>query len=116
MNFAEISSENVRKLLSARGWSLRRLAEEIRLSPSSLSDSLRSRHGLSVDVLCRVAEALGVSVDDLCRPAFDPQQPQPRIVAPKPEPIPSYALLDAHGRAVVDAVLRIEWERMRQGK
>ena len=28
MNFVEISSENVRALLQARGWSLRRLAEE----------------------------------------------------------------------------------------
>ena len=112
MNFAEISCENVRALLQARGWSLRRLAEEAGLSASTLSEALRSRHGLSVDALCRVAQAMGVTVEALCSPTFDARQPQRQPGSPQAPA--SYALLDAHGRAVVDAVLALELDRMKQ--
>ena len=114
MNFAEISSENVRALLQARGWSLRRLAQQTGLSASTLSEALRSRHGLSVDALCRVAAAAGVSVDALCRPGFDARKDGSRPGSPRPQALSSYALLDAHGRAVVDAVLALELARMEQ--
>ena len=113
MNFAEISCENVRALLQARGWSLRRLAQQTGLSASTLSEALRSRHGLSVDALCRVAQAMGVTVEALCSPAFDARQPC-RPASGSPQAPASYALLDAHGRAVVDAVLALELDRMRQ--
>ena len=86
MNFAEISCENVRALLQARGWSLRRLAQQTGLSASTLSEALRSRHGLSVDALCHVAQAMGVTVEALCSRPSTPGSPNASPDRRRPRP------------------------------
>lgn len=113
MNFAEITSENVRKLLAARHMSLRQISAQIGASPSTLSDAMRSRHGLSIEHLAAIATCSHVTVDALCDPAFDPEA-SGRLSADDAGYLAAYHSLDAHGRRMVDAVLAIELERLEQ--
>lgn len=110
MNISEIASENVRALLQVRGLSLRQLSGRIGASPSTLSDAMRSRHGLSVDHLAAIAEVFQVSVDALCSPAFDPTL-RSAFSSDYAGYAAARARLDAHGKKLVDTVLAMELER-----
>lgn len=106
MNYAEISSNNLRALLARDRISLRQLAAELGVSASTLSDAMRSRHGLSIDLLAAAAVYFSISLDALCDPAFDS-----RITGSAPMGCTRCQLLDAHGKKVVDTVLTLELER-----
>lgn len=110
MNIAEISSQNVRKLLSVHKLSLRQLAAQIGASASTLSDAMRSRHGLSIEYLAAIAAYFHVSLDMLCDPAFAPERSN-LFSADYARFQAAYRQLDAHGKQLVDTVLALELER-----
>lgn len=113
MNIAEISSQNVRRLLAVNKLSLRQLAAQIGASASTLSDAMHSRHGLSVEHLAAVAARFHVSIDMLCDPDFAPER-SGLFSADYLRYQNAYRQLDGHGKLVIDTVLALELERCTQ--
>lgn len=64
--YAEISTNNVRKLIAKNGTSIRKLAKTIDVPASTLTDGLNSIKGISIDSLVRISEHFNITVDDLC--------------------------------------------------
>ena len=110
MNFAEISSRNIRNLLCVRKLSMRQLAGAIGVSASTLSDAMRSRHGLSIDHLAATAAYFHVSIDALCDPEFDAGS-YGLFSADYERYQSAYHSLDRHGKRLIDTVLALESER-----
>lgn len=110
MNFAEITSENTKQLLREHNLSLRQLAAQLGVSASTLSDAMRSRHGLSIDLLAGVAAYFQVSLDRLCEPDFGPKAGSV-FSADYARYQAAYQRLDPHGRRLIDTVLALELER-----
>jgi transcriptional regulator with XRE-family HTH domain len=63
----ENAARNMRSLLEKSGMSLRELARTTGDSPMTLSNILNAKHVPGVSVLARVAEAFGVTIDDLLK-------------------------------------------------
>jgi len=58
-------AQNVRLLRTLRGWSQERLAEAAGLDRSYLGGIERAQRNISLDILERLARALGVGISDL---------------------------------------------------
>lgn len=54
-DYAQISSSNIRFLLTKNNMSIRQLAEKIGIAATTLNDSLKSKKGVSVDSLIKIA-------------------------------------------------------------
>lgn len=52
-DYAQISSSNIRFLLTKNNISIRQLAEKIGIAATTLNDSLKSKKGVSVDHLLK---------------------------------------------------------------
>lgn len=65
MNYAQQMNENVKELLTARNISIRQLADAVIVPASTLTEALKSKRGLAVDVAIRVADYFGFSVVEL---------------------------------------------------
>lgn len=70
VDYAKISSDNVRLLLLHNKMSIRQLAEKINVAPTTLNDSLKSKKGITIDSLIKIADNFNVTVNDLCNPLF----------------------------------------------
>lgn len=55
-DYAQISSSNIRFLLTKNNMSIRQLAEKIGIASTTLNDSLKSKKGVSVDSLIKIAD------------------------------------------------------------
>lgn len=64
--------QRIRALRAERGWSLDELAERCHLGPSTLSRIETGHRRLALDHLVSIAQALGVTVDDLLGGGDDP--------------------------------------------
>ncbi len=110
MNFAEITSSNVRKLLAANRISIRRMAEIISISASTLTDALKSKNGLSIAMLASIANYFGVTVDMLCDESFDADH-YSGFMGDYRAYSTSWQMLDQYGQEMVDLVFRQEMRR-----
>ena len=110
MYYADIVSQNIKKLLKAHHISIRQLAEAISISASTLTDSLMSKNGISLDTMMNIANHFGVSADMLCDKDFDVEH-YSVFLEDYTAYERSYKMLDDHGRSVVDAVFRLELAR-----
>jgi transcriptional regulator with XRE-family HTH domain len=61
----EILSQNLRTLRKAKNWSQQAVADEVYISPVSLSHYENGRHEPSIDALRRLSRLYGVTLDDL---------------------------------------------------
>ena len=113
MNIAEISSQNVRRLLAENKLSLRQLAAQIGASASTLSDAMHSRHGLSIEHLAAIAAFFHVPIDMLCDPDFTPER-SGLFSADYLRYQDAYRQLDGHGKQMIDTVFKLELERCQQ--
>lgn len=110
MTYAQITSDNVRVLLARRGMSIRQLAEAVSLSPSTLTDALKSKKGLPIDQLMAVAGYFQLSLSALCTPGLGEQAEDAQngeLLAMR------YLELDDYGKALVLLVAEKEAERCR---
>lgn len=111
MTYAQITSDNVRALLLRNHMSIRQLAEQISISPSTLTDALKSKKGLPIDQLVAVANRFHVSLAVLCLPGLGEQEPaslqEGALLAQR------YLQLDHYGRELVTLVMEKELERQR---
>jgi repressor LexA len=67
VNYAKNINDNIKALLEIRNISIRQLADQITIPASTLTDSLKSKKGLPVEVAIRVANALRFSVEELSK-------------------------------------------------
>lgn len=110
-DYAKISSDNVKFLLIKRGVSVRQLADKIGIAPTTLNDSLKSKKGIPIDSLIKIADLFGVTVNDLCNTDFQKftneknRNEAERIMN-------KYRLLDSHGREITEMIIEKELERI----
>lgn len=58
--------QKVRWMVECAGWSIKRLADESGMNPSTLDAAIRRNKSLCVDVALKLARTMGVSLDWLC--------------------------------------------------
>lgn len=68
MKIRETLALNLRKLRRTRGFSQEELAHRARIDRTYISSIERSIYGVTVDILDRLARALGVEAHELLRP------------------------------------------------
>jgi transcriptional regulator with XRE-family HTH domain len=68
---------NIRRLRVAKGWAIDALASKAQVNASSLSRIERGRMNASIDLLDRIAHALGVSLTELLVEITVQPQPLP---------------------------------------
>ncbi|MBE6991829.1 MAG: helix-turn-helix transcriptional regulator [Ruminococcaceae bacterium] len=115
MDYADITRTNIKSLMKKEHISIRKLAEIIGTSASTLTDSLKSKKGICIDNMMLIAQHFGVSVDLLCDPEFDPDSralylQDPSMLAHR------FRELDDHGKELVSFVFNKELERVAQEK
>ena len=107
-DYAKISSDNVRLLLLHNKMSVRQLAEKINVAPTTLNDSLKSKKGISIDSLIKIADIFNVTVNDLCNPCFcDPKKNNDEIAI-----LNKYKSLDNRGKELINCIIDKEIERI----
>lgn len=66
VDYASISSSNIRFLLAENNLSVRQLADIIGIAATTLNDSLKSKKGVSIGSLIKIANYFNITVNDLC--------------------------------------------------
>lgn len=111
-DYAQISSSNIRFLLTKNNMSIRQLAEKIGIAATTLNDSLKSKKGVSVDSLIKIADYFNLTVNDLCNVLLDRKSAQDEeeydIIYNK------FKKLDSHGKELVAMIIDKELERLRK--
>ena len=64
--YAQITSQNVQKLIAKNGTSIREVAKIIDVPASTLTDGLKSIKGIPIDSLVKISNYFNLTVDDLC--------------------------------------------------
>lgn len=115
IDYAKISSDNVKMMMDAYDLSVRKLANKIGVAPSSLNDSLKSKKGIAIDTLIKIADLFKITVNDLCNPDFSVKSSEKNQI--NCEQIKNkYQLLDEHGKNIVSTVLDLEFNRLNDDK
>lgn len=111
-DYAQISSSNIRFLLAENNMSIRQLAEKIGIAATTLNDSLKSKKGVSVDSLIKIADYFNLTVNDLCNISLDRKSEQEEeeynIIYNK------FKKLDPHGKELVELIINKELERLQK--
>lgn len=110
IDYAKISSDNVRFLMNKSNISVRKLAESVGVAPTTLNDSLKSKKGIPIDTLIRIARYFETTVNDLCNREFTIKTLSESSI--DNNVINKIKKLDHHGKRVVNTVLDIEYERI----
>lgn len=100
-DYAQISSSNIRFLLTKNNMSIRQLAEKIGIAATTLNDSL-----------IKIADYFNLTVNDLCNVSLDRKSAQDEeeydIIYNK------FKKLDSHGKELVAMIIDKELERLRK--
>ena len=76
--------DRIREVREAKGWTQERLADEADISPGFLSDVEKRGKNISLDLLLRVANALGASVGYLATgEGHRPRERKPVVIPPE---------------------------------
>ncbi len=111
VDYAKISSDNVKLLIAVNNLSVRQLADQIGIAPTTLNDSLKSKKGIAIDSLIKIADYFKITVTDLCDPEFSINTSERNKI--RSEQLKNkFQLLDDHGKTVVSVILDIEFERL----
>lgn len=109
-DYAQISSSNIKLLLTENNISIRQLAEKIGIAATTLNDSLKSKKGVSIDSLIKIADYFNLTVNDLCNTALSCKRSLAdenlNIIQNK------YNKLDKHGKEIVSMIIDKELERI----
>ena len=106
IDYAKISSQNVKELLFRHKISIRQLAENINIPPTTLNDSLKSKKGIPIAALIKIAEFFHLTVNP------DSEMLQSDVV----EFINKYKALDKHGKELIGLIIDKELERATEEK
>ena len=82
LNIPPTPGKRIAALREQRGWKQRRLTEEAGISTTFLSEIENDKRSMSFDVLLRIADALGTSLDYIVKGEVETQHRQPPLVIP----------------------------------
>ena len=99
-----------------RGLSQRDLADAIGVAPNTLHGYESGKHDPKSELLVKIAAVCGVSVDFLLGIEKSEKSRISLLSANEKNHISQYLRLDTHGRAAVDAITRVELQRMEEAK
>lgn len=103
---------NVKARMQMLGWSAPVLAKRAGISAKTLNNVLNARHAVQFDMLCRIADALGLQVWQLSMPQFPPNAADD---ASFPRLVRTAAGLDREARARVAHMADLEAAVTRKG-
>ncbi len=92
MDYAKASSEQIKTLMRANRLSIRQLAEQVGVSPSTLTDGLKSKKGIPIDTMIRIAAYFQTTVPALCG-VTEQQKAGPAQTGPAQTPDDIFPLL-----------------------
>lgn len=81
-NIPDSPGKRVAKLREERGWKQRQLAEKAEISITFLSEVENDKRSMGSDVLLRVADALGVSLDYIVKGEVGTPPPEKPLMIP----------------------------------
>lgn len=114
INYAKISSDNIKLLLLKHNMSVHQLAKKIGIAPSTLNDAFKSKKGIPIDTLIKIAYYFGITVNDLCAQNFaeklGDETPSDFTLINK------FNCLDDYGKKLVMLVIDKEIERIVESK
>ncbi len=116
IDYAKISSQNVKELLFRHKISIRQLAENINIPPTTLNDSLKSKKGIPIAALIKIAEFFHLTVNDLCDETFFDNPDSEMLQSDVVEFINKYKALDKHGKELIGLIIDKELERATEEK
>ena len=102
VDHAFISSQNIRILLSENNLSVRQLADIIGIAATTLNDSLKSKKGVPISSLIKIANYFSISVNDLCNEDF---RKNCEFNTKETELIKKFNMLDERGQDTVLSVI-----------
>lgn len=102
VDYAFISSQNIRILLSENNLSVRQLADIIGIAATTLNDSLKSKKGVPISSLIKIANYFSISVNDLCNEDF---RKNCEFNTKETELIKKFNILDERGQDTVLSVI-----------
>lgn len=102
VDYAFISSQNIKFLLSENNLSVRQLADIIGIAATTLNDSLKSKKGVPISSLIKIANYFSISVNDLCNEDF---RKSCEFNTKETELIKKFNMLDERGQDTVLSVI-----------
>ena len=102
VDYAFISSQNIRFLLSENNLSVRQLADIIGIAATTLNDSLKSKKGVPISSLIKIANYFSISVNDLCNDDF---RKNCEFNTKETELIKKFNMLDERGQNTVLSII-----------
>lgn len=102
VDYAFISSQNIRILLSENNLSVRQLADIIGIAATTLNDSLKSKKGVPISSLIKIANYFSISVNDLCNEDF---RKNCEFNTKETELIKKFNMLDERGQDTVLSII-----------
>lgn len=102
VDYAFISSQNIRFLLSENNLSVRQLADIIGIAATTLNDSLKSKKGVPISSLIKIANYFSISVNDLCNEDF---RKNCEFNTKETELIKRFNMLDERGQDTVLSII-----------
>lgn len=102
VDYAFISSQNIRFLLSENNLSVRQLADIIGIAATTLNDSLKSKKGVPISSLIKIANYFTISVNDLCNEDF---RKNCEFNTKETELIKKFNMLDERGQDTVLSII-----------
>ncbi len=102
VDYAFISSQNIRFLLSENNLSVRQLSDIIGIAATTLNDSLKSKKGVPISSLIKIANYFSISVNDLCNEDF---RKNCGFNTKETELIKKFNMLDERGQDTVLSVI-----------
>lgn len=101
-------STNITRYRELSGMTQKELAQKLSVTPSRVSNWEQGANCPTIDILFKVCEVLGVSINDIY--GVYPEA-KIRMSYDEIERIKKYRVLDEHGKEMVDFTLQKEWER-----
>lgn len=102
VDYAFISSQNIRFLLSENNLSVRQLADIIGIAATTLNDSLKGKKGVPISSLIKIANYFSISVNDLCNEDF---RKNCEFNTKETELIKKFNMLDERGQDTVLSII-----------
>lgn len=102
VDYAFISSQNIRFLLSENNLSVRQLADIIGIAATTLNDSLKSKKGVPISSLIKIANYFSISVNDLRNDDF---RKNCEFNTKETELIKKFNMLDERGQDTVLSII-----------
>ena len=102
VDYAFISSQNIRFLLSENNLSVSQLADIIGIAATTLNDSLKSKKGVPISSLIKIANYFSISVNDLCNDDF---RKNCEFNTKETELIKKFNMLDERGQDTVLSII-----------